>query len=111
MTTRTKKIGPSDSFIMNGISYKDLIEIYNFKKSQIKKIEPKEKKRIINHPIFCYANGVAHESLCDALRAHNISLDKKTSPWYKINRELKKHREYQFGEVKFELPNEEVVIG
>lgn len=63
-----------------------------------------EKKRIINRPIFCYVNDKPYNSLCDALRQHNISLDKKTSPWFKINRELKKHGEYQHESLKFSLP-------
>ena len=74
------------------------------KKEVVENKEVVEKKRIINRPIFCYVNDKPYNSLCDALRQHNISLDKKTSPWFKINRELKKHGEYQHESLKFSLP-------
>ena len=73
------------------------------KKEVVEKEEVVEKKRIINRPIFCYVNDEPYNSLCEALRQHNISLDKKTSPWFKINRELKKHGEYQYESLKFSL--------
>lgn len=73
------------------------------KKEVVEKEEVVEKKRIVNKPIFCYVNDEPYNSLCEALRQHNISLDKKTSPWFKINRELKKHGEYQYESLKFSL--------
>lgn len=99
---RTIKVSPSDQYVMENRSYLDLIKEYE----SIAKIniEVKAKKRIINRPIFCYVNGKPYDSLCEALRQHGISLDKKTSPWFKINRELKKHSEYQHGKLKFSLP-------
>lgn len=98
---RTIKVSPSDQYVMENRSYLDLIKEYeSIAKS---KVETKAKKRIINRPIFCYVNGQPYNSLCDALREHVISLDKKTSPWFKINRELKKHGEYQYESLKFSL--------
>jgi hypothetical protein len=110
MKKRTSKIAPSDNYVMMGKNYNDLIELYNFKLSSVKKTKTEIKKRIINRPIFCFTNGVPHESLCAAMRANNIDDTKKNSPWFKINRNLKKHREYEFNGIKFELPSEESVI-
>lgn len=52
------------------------------------------KKALVNKKIAVTVDGVGYESLCAALRALGMSLDKTNSPWFKINRELKKSGEY-----------------
>lgn len=91
------------SFVGPMLPKEEVAEKVESKKEVVENKEVAEKKRIINRPIFCYVNGQPYPSLCAALREHVISLDKKTSPWFKINRELKKHGEYQYESLRFSL--------
>jgi hypothetical protein len=104
-----KKILISDQFIMNDISYKDLISLYEMKISKNKIIKSDQKKSIINHPIGISINDISFKSICEGLfhfgifkEDHN-KIDKKSiqyreesSIWNKINKEIKKENEYKF---------------
>ncbi len=119
MKTSKIKTGPSDLFIMNGMDYKTLIEIYNFKKMASKKVD-EPKKQVIIKKLVVTVDGVAYNSLSEGMRAHGLlsPLDKnesKRSPareaqyqtelkvWNKINDGIKKNDSYSYGGHEFKL--------
>jgi hypothetical protein len=99
------KILESDKYIMMNYDYKDLIELYNFRKSQIKKIEIKEKKKIINRSIKIMIDDKAYQSLSEGMRAQgllrsNISTKEHNKEeiaiWSKINQGMKKAEDHSY---------------
>lgn len=126
MSTSNKKIkiGPSDLFIMNGMDYKTLIEIYNFKKMASKKVdEPTKKptkKQVIIKKLTVSVDGTVYKTLSEGMRFHGLlsPLDKnesKRSPsreaqyqtelkvWTKINNGIKKNDSYSYDGHEFKL--------
>lgn len=121
MSTSNKKTktGPSDLFIMNGMDYKTLIEIYNFKKMASKKID-EPKKQVIIKKLTVSVDGIVFKSLSEGMRVHGLlsPLDPsnpKRSPsreaqyqaelkiWNKINNGIKKNDSYSYGDHEFKL--------
>ena len=119
MKTSNKKVGPSDLFIMNGMDYKTLIEIYNFKKMASKKID-EPKKQVIIKKLTVSVDGIVFKSLSEGMRNFGLlsPLDKnesKRSPsreaqyqaelkiWNKINNGIKKNDSYSYDGHEFKL--------
>lgn len=129
MSTSNKKTktGPSDLFIMNGMDYKTLIEIYNFKKmaskkvdKPTKKVDKSTKKQVIIKKLTVSIDGTVYKSLSEGMRFHGLlsPLDKnesKRSPsreaqyqaelkiWNKINNGIKKNDSYSYDGHEFKL--------
>ena len=120
MKTSNKKVGPSDLFIMNGMDYKTLIEIYNFKKMAPKKIDEPTKKQVIIKKLTVSVDGIVFKSLSEGMRNFGLlsPLDKnesKRSPsreaqyqaelkiWNKINNGIKKNDSYSYDGHEFKL--------
>src|SRR5574343_1675155 len=113
------KTGPSDSFIMNGMDYKTLIEIYNFKKMAPKKVD-EPKKQVVIKKLTVSVDGTVYKSLSEGMRVHGLlsPLDKNESKrstareaqyqtelkvWNKINNGIKKNDSYTYGGHEFKL--------
>lgn len=122
MSTSNKKIktGPSDLFIMNGMDYKTLIEIYNFKKMTSKKVDEPTKKQVTIKKLTVSVDGIVFKSLSEGMRNFGLlsPLDpnnSKRSPsreaqyqaelkiWNKINNGIKKNYSYSYGGHEFKL--------
>lgn len=103
MKMKTKKIESSDIFVMNNVPYQSLLEIYQNKISNNKKI-------IKNGNIGITINDSIFKSLSEGMRSLGLlsPLDKHISKrsaereaeyqrelkiWNKLNRELKKRKE------------------